>query len=248
MSSERQLLDRNDPWWGEHVHRYNEVVSSIRKDDFVLDLACGTGFGSDIIAQHTQGLVIGGDIATEVINECNVAWKRSNLQFEVLDGTLLPYPDAYFDKIVSFETIEHTTEYKKMLQEFFRALKPGGSAFISTPNFPVNSPSGKVTNPYHTQEFTFSELKNILDGIFTQTCIAGQKYSRYDEGQTKKFGKIIELFFGIMGIRKLPYHVKTGVSTFFTGKPFYPTASDFTMVMDMDSVLKCKTFFCVCRK
>ena len=39
MSSERQLLDKNDPWWGEHVHRYYEVLPHIGPDDVILDLA-----------------------------------------------------------------------------------------------------------------------------------------------------------------------------------------------------------------
>jgi len=248
VSSERQLLDRNDPWWGEHVHRYNEVVKYLVQDDVVLDLACGTGFGSEILAQQTNGLVIGGDIDKKAIRECINIWKRENLRFEIVDGTNLVFPDSYFDKIVSFETIEHTTQYQKMLEEFYRVLKPGGLAFISTPNFPVNSPSGRVTNPYNTQEFTFQELNQLLSGIFGKVEIMGQKYSRYDDGKVSSLGKVIERFFGIIGIRKLPYGIKNRVSKVFTKRPFYPTADDFSMVSDHKALLKCKTFFCICRK
>src|SRR5258705_1094653 len=184
MSSERQLLDPEDPWWGEHVHRYKEVLSVVKKEDVILDLACGTGFGSDILAEHTEGEVIGGDIAEEAIEECNKNWKRPQLRFRVLDGTRLTYESNYFDKIVSFETIEHTTEYERMLREFWRVLKPGGIAFISTPNFPINSPSGKVLNPYHTQEFTYDELKGVLGNIFADVTIKGQKYSGQENRKT----------------------------------------------------------------
>lgn len=248
MSSERQLLIKNDPWWGEHVHRYNEVLPFIGKQDVILDLACGTGFGSDILAQHTEGLVIGGDIAAEAVVECAANWQRSNLSFAVCDGTRLSYADNYFDKIISFETIEHTKDYLQMLKEFERVLKPGGIAFISTPNFPINSPSGKVTNPYHTQEFTYKELDNILKQVFRSTEIKGQKYSRYDNKSTSKSGKVIDFFFNIIGIRKTPYTIKNNVSLFFTGKTFYPTEFDYTMVDDMRQLLLCKTFFCICRK
>jgi ubiquinone/menaquinone biosynthesis C-methylase UbiE len=248
MSSERQLLNTNDPWWGEHVHRYNEVLPVIKKADRILDLACGTGFGSNILAQYTNGIVIGGDIAVDAVKESSQKWQRSNLQFETLDGTKLPYEEGYFDKIISFETIEHTTQYMEMLKEFHRVLKKGGIAFISTPNFFVNSPSGKVTNPYHTQEFTYEELKKILEAVFTEITIKGQKYSRYDNGKTNSFGKVIEWVFNIIGIRKLPYHIKTGVSKFFTGKPFYPTDTDFTMVTETKQIFACKTFFCICLK
>lgn len=248
MSSERQLLGTTDPWWGEHIHRYQEVVPYIASKDTILDLACGTGFGSDVLSSHTEGIVIGGDIAIEVIKECNSTWKRKNLLFEMLDGTKLPYNDAYFDKIVSFETIEHTEYYLEMLREFFRALKPGGLLFLSTPNFLVNSPSGVVTNPYHTQEFTYDELKKMLYDVFTDIKIKGQKYSRYDDATVPKFGKTIEWFFAIKGIRKLPYNIKNGVSRLFIKKPFYPSSGDYTMVDDKETILKCKTFFCICRK
>lgn len=248
MSSERQLLNVNDPWWGEHVHRYNEVLPLLNKTDRILDLACGTGFGSDILAAHTSGLVIGGDIADEAVNDCAGNFQRPNLRFEKLDGTKLPYEDGYFDKIVSFETIEHTTEYKKMLEEFHRVLKPGGIAFISTPNFPVNSPSGKVTNPYHTQEFTYDELRTLLKNIFSDVSIRGQKYSRYDNRKTNQFGKLIEWLFNIPGIRKLPYRIKNGASYFFIKKSFYPVPDDFSMVSNEKLLFRCKTFFCICSK
>ncbi|MBS1656316.1 MAG: class I SAM-dependent methyltransferase [Bacteroidetes bacterium] len=248
MSSERQLLNHNDPWWGEHVHRYHEVLPYIQGEDKILDLACGTGFGSDILARHTTGMVTGGDIDAEAIKECSINWQRSNLEFRVLDGTKLDFPDAYFDKIVSFETIEHTTQYREMLHEFYRVLKPGGIAFISTPNFPINSPSGKVTNPYHTQEFVYEELEGILKEVFPSVETRGQKYSRYDHGQTPAIGKLVEWLFNIIGIRKLPYPVKNAVSQFFIHKPFYPTDKDFDMVKEKAAILKCKTFFCICRK
>jgi ubiquinone/menaquinone biosynthesis C-methylase UbiE len=249
MSSERQLLNQNDPWWGEHVHRYNEAIRYVNKTDNLLDIACGTGFGSDILAGHTSGIVIGGDIAEEAIAECNANWKRANLKFAVLDGTRLPYNENYFDKIVSFETIEHTTKFKEMLEEFHRVLKPGGIAFISTPNFPVNSPTGKVLNPYHTQEFTYAELKTLLEGIFSQVNMTGQKYSRYDKGKVSKIGKVIYSFFNIIGIRKFtPFSIKNKVSLFFTRKPFYPVPDDFILATDEKIVLDCKTFFCICRK
>lgn len=249
MSSERQLLNERDPWWGEHVHRYNEVLPSVQNTDIILDIACGTGFGSAILAEHTKGKVTGGDIDPDAVNECAANWKRPNLKFEVLDGTKLAFSEAHFDKVVSFETIEHTTQYREMLREFYRVLKPGGMAFISTPNFPINSPSGKVTNPYHTQEFTLAELNPLLQEVFSDVKITGQKFSRYDGGKVSRFGKVVYGFFNIIGIRKFtPYSIKNGVYKFFTGKPFYPAPDDFTLVTDEKEILKCKTFFCICRK
>lgn len=249
MSSERQLLDKNDPWWGEHVHRYDVVLPLLNGKEVILDLACGTGFGTDILAQYTTGKVVGGDIAADAIDECKSNWKRSNIEFRVLDGTQLAFSDKTFDVIVSFETIEHTTQYLDMLREFQRVLKDSGVAIISTPNFPINSPSGKVTNPYHTQEFKYDELCEILNSVFKEVSILGQEFIRFKGSGTHWAGKWIDFIFNVRGIRKFtPYWFKTGVSKLITGKPFYPDTSDFNMTDIPEDVIKCKTFYCLCRK
>ena len=106
MSSERQPVESAGRWWGEHIHRYYEALLQIDPTDVVLDIACGTGFGTEIIAGKTNEKVIGGDIAADAIDECRKLWQKNNLEFKVLDGTKLDFPDQYFNKIVSFETID----------------------------------------------------------------------------------------------------------------------------------------------
>ncbi len=249
MSSERQLLNPKDPWWGEHVHRYQEVLPYLGHSDLVLDLACGTGFGSSMIASKTTGMVTGGDISEEALEECDKNWKSPNLQFLKIDATKIPFPDNYFDVLVSFETIEHSTKYHAIVQEFYRVLKPGSRAFISTPNFPVNSPSGKVTNPYHTQEFTYNELKSLLIAVFPEVEIMGQKFNRPRRGVRGFAGRLIYWLFNLRGLRKIaPHSVKNGLSKFFSGHSFYPVPDEFKMTTNHSEILRCKTFFCVCRK
>ena len=52
------------------------------------------------------------------------------------DATKLPFKDNSFDTIFNSEMIEHLypQDSKKMLDEFFRVLKPGGKLIITTPN------------------------------------------------------------------------------------------------------------------
>ena len=73
MSSERQEQNKNTPWWGEHVHRYNTTLQYILSSDKVLDIACGNGFGSYILSQKTNNIVIGGDISKETVCKKNKA-------------------------------------------------------------------------------------------------------------------------------------------------------------------------------
>lgn len=78
MSSERQTLEQKTPWWGEHVYRYEQVLPYIKLSDKIIDIACGTGYGSNLLAQYTQGPVIGGDISQETITFCKNHWKNSH--------------------------------------------------------------------------------------------------------------------------------------------------------------------------
>ena len=248
MAAERKELDEKSPWWGEHLHRYYEAVKYLKGSETVLDLACGLGFGTAILAGKTKGKVIGGDIAEDAIQDSQKYWQRENLSFTVLDGTNLPYADGYFDIVVSFETIEHTPQYRQMLKEFSRVLKPNGVALISTPNFPINSPTGKVMNPYHTQEFTHRELSEILNEVFSEVTIHGQQYSRY---KIKSFSNSIGWFFECLllqrGIRKIPISLQDLVMKTLINRPIYPEAQDFEMVDALDDILKCQTFFAVCK-
>jgi ubiquinone/menaquinone biosynthesis C-methylase UbiE len=250
MSSERQPVETTGRWWGEHIHRYNVALGYINPADTVLDIACGTGFGTDIIAGKTSGRVIGGDIAAEAIEECRGRWSKPNLEFKVLDGTQLEFPDNYFDKIVSFETIEHTGQYQEMAAEFARVLKPGGMLILSTPNRAVSSPDGVIVNPYHIQEFTCDELGAILKSVFSKVEQAGQRYSRYDKGRDgKAAGKFFENLFLGFGIRKLPYNWRSGFMKTFFGYPLYARDTDFIMEKDMARVKKeCPVQFAFCQK
>jgi 2-polyprenyl-3-methyl-5-hydroxy-6-metoxy-1,4-benzoquinol methylase len=249
MASERQLLEEVSPWWGEHIHRYDVALKYLNETDNILDIACGTGFGSDILARCSSGFVVGGDISVDAVQECRKNWNRKNLSFEVLDGTALKYADGHFDAVVSFETIEHTTQYKAMLQEFKRVIKPGGVAVISTPNFLINSPGGVLINEFHTQEFVYEELKTILEEIFPSVEIFGQHYSRYDKPSVKmQIGYCAETLLLQRGVRKLPIPIQDSIMQSLIGKPVYPEQDDYKMVTDIALIKKCKTFFAICRK
>jgi len=250
MSDERQPVESAGRWWGEHVHRYREALLYIDAGDTVLDIACGTGFGTDIIAGKTTGKVIGGDIAEEAILECRGHWNKSNLEFRVLDGTQLDFPDQYFNKIVSFETIEHTGKYREMAAEFARVLKPGGLLILSTPNRAVSSPDGVIINPYHVQEFTCEELQQILAPLFSSVQLSGQRYARYDRKSLRLgAGKLFENLFLSFGIRKLPYGWRNAFMKLFFGYPLYPTESDYVFEKDTHRMkTECPVQFAVCRK
>jgi ubiquinone/menaquinone biosynthesis C-methylase UbiE len=250
MSSERQLLEEQSPWWAEHIHRYNEVLKIIKSTDTILDIACGTGFGSNILA-NKAAQVIGGDIDKTTIAENNTIYSKDNLTFQELDGTKLPYDDNTFDVLVSFETIEHTIHYDEMIKEFKRVVKPTGKLFISTPNFYLNSPSGIVTNPFHTQEFTPDDFNALISTYFQKFEIFGQEYIRYKNKKSinHKIAHKIEQFHYLRGIRKLPLKLQNIAINLLINKPQYPTLEDYALTKDLSIIAeKCITQIAICEK
>lgn len=248
MASERQENSPDNPWWGEHVHRYQLVNFYVPANSTILDIACGTGFGSHLLAK--QGYQVhGADLSKSTIDLCQKAFKWPSLQFLTADATALPFPDAYFDAVISFETIEHTTQYEKVLQEFKRVLKPGGRILISTPNIRINSPDGVVRNPYHTQEWNYEELKALLKSVYQEAHIYGQQYKRYKQTKGLRYfiGKRVEQLFYLRGVRKLPLSLQNLVMQTLISKPMYPLTEDYALVEDLHEINSCKTFVAVCR-
>src|SRR5437588_11948589 len=89
----------------EHLHRYALAIA-LAKDKRVLDIACGEGYGSDLLAAVSRN-VIGVDIDADVIRHAKQAYPKNNLRF--LEGSCLEIPvdDRSIDLVVSFATIEH---------------------------------------------------------------------------------------------------------------------------------------------
>lgn len=246
MSLERQEDNTNNPWWGEHLNRYEEALRFLPTNGKILDIACGSGFGSNFLSEKGYD-VIGGDISGEAIEACKK--KYTSNKFEVCDGTKLSFENETFDSVVSFETIEHTTAFNEMLEEFKRVTKKSGVVLISTPNIVINSPSGKVTNPFHTQEWNYEDLQKILKRHFPYVDLYGQQYNRYKNKAKLNFrlGNILENFLYQRGVRKLPVTIQDALMKMTISQPMYPMSSNYELVSDINEVVKCKTFFAVCK-
>ena len=123
----------------EHWHRYafaRRFVTGRR----VLDVACGEGYGSALLAQAAAH-VVGVDIDAHTLAHARTAYAdRRNVEFVEGSAVALPLADASADVIVSFETIEHLAESEqpRMLAEFARVLAAEGVLILSSPNRPQN--------------------------------------------------------------------------------------------------------------
>ena len=157
----------------EHLHRYAQALDIVG-DKVVLDIACGEGYGSNLLSGLASE-VIGVDIDDATVDNAKIKYRHSNLQFLTGSAAEIPCADAYFDVVVSFETIEHHDQHDKMMQEIKRVLKPGGLLMISSPDKFFHSDKPGYKNPYHVKELYADEFKSLLAKYFKNTFYLRQK-------------------------------------------------------------------------
>ncbi len=152
-------LEADTVQYFDHLRRYQRAQQYVAGRR-VLDVACGTGYGSDILSRA------GAEVFSIDINmpTLRYAVQRWAIPLAVqADAAYIPMPAHSMDVVVSFETIEHLTDPKRFLAEVKRILVPGGYLILSTPNRLVASPgSSKPFSPYHTFEPSRSELLALL--------------------------------------------------------------------------------------
>jgi len=120
-----------------HLDRYQFVTQIFDDKKFlnVLDAACGTGYGSDLLKTISKEMVLGIDISNQAVDYANRKYGSKCCTFSkvnVLDMQELH--DKTFDLIVSFETIEHIANPLKFLENISKLLSPSGYFVVSTPN------------------------------------------------------------------------------------------------------------------
>jgi SAM-dependent methyltransferase len=157
----------------EHWHRYL-IARNYVGGKRVLDVASGEGYGSHLLSKSAAS-VVGADISGNAVSHANKRYAHDGLHYVAADCTQIPEPDASFDVIVSFETIEHMTEHEAFIREVDRLLAPGGLFIISSPNRPVYSDKTGYKNEFHVKELDRAELKALLDPCFSEQTWFAQR-------------------------------------------------------------------------
>ena len=153
----------------EHAERY-KFASRFVKGKRVLDIACGVGYGSEIL--HSMGQpqsIIGGDISDEAVAYATQKYAGlTNVRFERMNAEAIALDQESVDVVVSFETIEHLPHVADYLNSINKVLAKGGVYIVSTPNRLVtHTEATTVENPFHHHEFTIDELSTLLKKHFT---------------------------------------------------------------------------------
>lgn len=159
----------------EHLHRY-AMACELAQQKTVLDIACGEGYGSRLLAQHAKD-VTGVDIDQPSIEEATKKYAGDNIRFIQADVRKTALPDHTYDLVVSFETLEHIAEHETFLHEIKRLLKPGGRLIISTPDKKEYSDKPNYRNPFHIKELYRQEFEALIAGFFAHYQIFQQRSS-----------------------------------------------------------------------
>lgn len=173
FTGERLVTKINEYWTLEHLHRY-AIVKDLVIGKNILDIACGEGYGSNILSSYAKN-VVGIDISDEAINHAKKKYKKHNLQFKQGSATFIDLPDTSIDIIISFETIEHLKEHDEMLQQFKKVLKRDGILIISSPDKKNYSDKPGYANPFHLKELYKNEFEILIKKYFENTVMLFQK-------------------------------------------------------------------------
>jgi ubiquinone/menaquinone biosynthesis C-methylase UbiE len=146
--------------YGAHFGRYRAGMSLL-KDKVVLDIACGSGYGTHLMATVAKK-VYGVDVDAGTIAYAAEHYGGKNIVYRQGDGIAIPLEDNSVDVVVSYETIEHIDDYQTFLKEVKRILRSEGLLLLSTPN-DVEYAEG---NHFHLHEFTYNQLKKLVGQYF----------------------------------------------------------------------------------
>ena len=196
FTGERFIPGTRGEIWIEHWHRYH-FASRWVAGKRVLDIACGEGYGSALIARGAAS-VTGVDVSPQAIEHAKRAYRAiANVDFKVGSCTSIPAADASIDIAISFETVEHIREQEEFMDELARVLKPGGIAIVSCPNKAEYTDKRGTENEFHVKELYRDELAALVRKRFAHAAWYGQKPSFYSviapEGAPATSGELIEV-------------------------------------------------------
>ena len=161
-----ERLHAGDPRFALDLARHRAAYECARArlaGRSVLDLGCGSGYGSALLAPDA-GLLVALDRV-----QPDPAARTTRARFCCGDLRALPLRPGSFEAVVSFQVIEHLEDPAPYLRGIGALLAPGGEAWITTPNRALSD----GVNPYHVREYLAGELEELLRGHFRAVELLG---------------------------------------------------------------------------
>ncbi|MGQ0704308.1 MAG: class I SAM-dependent methyltransferase [Gemmatimonadales bacterium] len=131
-----------------HVERYRFASSHV-KGGIVLDLACGVGYGSAMLADTPRvRRVIAADRSATALALARTFYTHPKVELVRADGAS-PFRSKTFDAVVSLETLEHIADPAAFFRALVDLVAPDGVLIASVPVTPSVD-----ANPHHRSDFT----------------------------------------------------------------------------------------------
>lgn len=179
-------IPSDNPLHQRLLKAYVAVEEYIHGD--VLEVGCGEGRGVELLIGRAKSYT-----ALDKIKEVIDQLKQKFPTGKFISTNIPPFegiPSNSFDTVVSFQVIEHIKNDGLFLQEIYRVLRPGGKAYLTTPNRIMSL----SRNPWHIREYTADELTDLANSIFTKVEMKGiggdEKVMEYYQQNKKSVQRI----------------------------------------------------------
>jgi SAM-dependent methyltransferase len=167
LTGERTLPDvpAENYWYRRHLAVYEWIGARVIGQR-VLDMACGEGYGSAVLARGAES-VVGVEANPEAFEHAKLRYTRQGLRFERGMVENHGEPGSY-DAVVFLQTIEHVHDPVAVLRHFRSLLAPDGVVYVSTPNLLTLAPPGadRSDNPWHLKEYRSHEFDALCRTVF----------------------------------------------------------------------------------
>lgn len=141
-----------------HLERYRFAAQHAREGR-LLDIACGVGYGTALLAERTGIDAVGVDISPDAVRYATERYSGPHARFEQGNAMAFADPEG-FDTIVSLETIEHVENPVGLLSHLVTLLKPQGVLICSVPTTPSVD-----LNPHHLHDFSEQSFRLLLGRV-----------------------------------------------------------------------------------
>jgi len=129
---------------GEKMERHHLNITEktlrlmdLRPGERVLDLGCGSGWATRLLARLVGegpegfGQVVGVDVSDEMVRQAREASKDfGNILYAWGSAQQIPWEENFFDKVLSVESFYYYADQDRALKELFRVMAPRGRLFI----------------------------------------------------------------------------------------------------------------------
>jgi 2-polyprenyl-3-methyl-5-hydroxy-6-metoxy-1,4-benzoquinol methylase len=163
-----------------HLARYKCALRMARSADHYLDVGCGAGYGTRLVAGYVKSAV-GIDSDPDLLGRAADTYHRENLTYVQTDA--VGYVESGGTRggpmslITCFEMIEHVD--REVAVRLLRGLRdhvmgPGSLLVLSTPRwlpFERRSPNRQKE---HRWEYTYDDLQDLLGAVFARPLILTQ--------------------------------------------------------------------------